>query len=112
LNYLLTSGTDGRCRLWDVRQGKEIFCMGFGPRTCEFSTAVFCAGEKYIASSNSNVKQGDVSMFDAKTGTPVYMKLGLHNLPVHCLEASPVDGTLITGCDDDKARYLSIEEKK
>jgi len=112
LHYLLSSGADGRCRLWDVRQGKEIFCMGFGPRSCEFSTATFCSGEKYIASANSNTKLGDVSMFDTMTGSPIYMKLGMHNLPVHALEASPVDGTLITGCDDDKARYFAVEERK
>ncbi|CAE8605767.1 unnamed protein product, partial [Polarella glacialis] len=111
LRYLLTSGHDGRTRLWDVRMGKEVFCMGFGPRSCEFSSAVFITGERYIATTNSNVKLSDVSLFDAATGSPVFMKLGLHNMPVHALEASPVDRTIMTGCDDEKARFFNIEDK-
>lgn len=109
--YLLSSGSDGRCRLWDVRQGQELFSMGFGPRNCEFSSAVFAAGERYVVSSNSNIRFSDVSLFDAQTGSPVFMKLGMHLMPVQALDASPVDRTLMTGCDDDKARYFSIEER-
>jgi len=111
MRYLLSSGSDGRHRLWDVRQGQEVFCMGFGPRACEFSTAVFAAGERYVASASSNTRAGDVSLFDAQTGSPVFMKLGIHLLPVQALEASPVDKTLMTGCDDDKARFFSIEDR-
>lgn len=106
--YLLSSGQDGRHRLWDVRQGREVFCMGFGPRTCEFSTAVFAANERYVV---SNLRQNDVCLFEAQTGSPVFMKLGWHNVPVRALEASPVDRTFITGCDDDKARYFSLEDR-
>lgn len=29
MSYLLSSGADGRTRLWDLRRGSEIFCMGF-----------------------------------------------------------------------------------
>jgi len=111
LRYLLSSGSDGRHRLWDVRQGREVFCMGFGARSCEFSTAVFVSGERYVASSNSNTKLSDVSLFDAWTGSPVFMKLGMHNMPVYALEASPIDRTLITGCDDHKARYFAVEDR-
>mmetsp|Transcript_64527 Transcript_64527/g.199886 ORF Transcript_64527/g.199886 Transcript_64527/m.199886 type:complete len:88 (-) Transcript_64527:42-305(-) len=85
--------------------------MGFGARSCEFSTAVFVSGERYIASSNSNTRLSDVSLFDASTGSPVFMKLGMHNLPVYALEASPIDRTLITGCDDHKARYFAVEDR-
>lgn len=109
--YLLSSGSDGRCRLWDVRQGRELFSMGFGPRSCDFSTAVFASGERYVVSSNSNIRFSDVSLFDAQTGSPVFMKLSMHLQPVHAIDASPVDRTLMTGCDDDKARYFSIEER-
>jgi len=109
LNYLLSSGADGRCRLWDVRKGEEVFALGFGPRTAEFSTAVFAAGERYVACANSNTRLGDVSLFDSQTGSPVFMKLGMHLMPVHALDASPVDNTLITGCDDDKVRYFQID---
>jgi len=110
MNYLLSSGGDGRHRLWDVRKGREeVLIMGFGPRSCEFGNAVFAANERYVVSANSNTRVGDVSLFDAKTGSPVFMKLGLHAMPVHALDASPIDRTLITGCDDDKARYLSVE---
>lgn len=111
LRYLLSSGADGRHRLWDMRMGKELFCMGFGARTCEFSTAVFAAGERYVASANSNTRLSDVSLFDAQTGSPVFMKLGMHNMPVHALEASPIDRTLLTGCDDHKARFFSVEDR-
>jgi len=111
LRYLLSSGADGRHRLWDVRMGREIFCMGFGTRACDWSRAVFCAGERYVASSTSNTRLSDVSLFDAQTGSPVFMKLGMHTLPVHALEASPIDRTLITGCDDHKARYFSVEDR-
>jgi len=107
--YLLSSGADGRSRLWDMRKGEEVFNMGFGPRSADFSTAVFCAEERYVASANSNTKFGDISLFDAQTGSPVYLKLGMHASPVHALEASPVDRTLMTGCDDEKARYFTIE---
>eukprot|EP00811_Abedinium_folium_P031603 NODE_5159_length_1802_cov_12.317015.p1 GENE.NODE_5159_length_1802_cov_12.317015~~NODE_5159_length_1802_cov_12.317015.p1 ORF type:complete len:435 (+),score=102.85 NODE_5159_length_1802_cov_12.317015:61-1305(+) len=107
--YLLSSGADGRSRLWDLRRGAEIFCMGFGPRTCDFSSAVFAAGERYVASANSNMSLSDVSLFDVQTGSPVFMKLGMHTKAVHALDASPIDKTLITGCDDEKARYFSIE---
>jgi len=112
LRYLLSSGADGRHRLWDMRKGQEIFCMGFGARSCEFSTAVFVSGERYIASSNSNTKLSDVSLFDSSTGSPVFMKLGMHNMPVYALEASPIDGTMITGCDDHKARYFAVEDRR
>lgn len=112
LTYLLSSGADGRHRLWDVRKGKEVFSMGFGARSCEFSTAVFVSGERYIAGSNSNIKMSDVSLFDASTGSPVFMKLGMHTMPVYALEASPIDKTLITGCDDFKARYFSVEDRR
>jgi len=111
LTYLLTSGTDGRSRLWDMRKGEEIFSMGFGPRSADFSTAVFCSGERYIMSSNSNIKYGDVSLFDAQTGSPVYLKLGLHTGPVHALDASPVDRTIMTGCADNTARYITVEDR-
>jgi len=111
LRYLLTSGQDCRIRLWDVRMGREVFCMGFGPRQCEFSSAVFVNGERYIASANSNARLSDVSLYDATTGSPVFMKLGMHAVSVHALEASPVDRTLMTGCDDEKARYFSIEDR-
>jgi len=109
LKYFLSSGTDGRCRLWDARKGQEVFTMGFGPRSCEFSNAVFAAGERYAACANSNTRLGDVSLFDVQTGSPVFMKLGMHLLPVHALDASPVDRTLITGCDDEKVRYFQVE---
>lgn len=109
--YLLSSGADGRNRLWDVRMGQEIFSMGFGPRACDFGVAVFAAGERYVASANSNTRMSDVSLFDAQTGSPVFMKLGMHQLPVHGLEASPVDNTLITGCDDHNARYFAVEDR-
>jgi len=111
LNYLLSSGADGRSRLWDMRKGEEVFSMGFGPRSADFSTAVFCAEERYVATANSNTKFGDVSVFDAQTGSPVYLKLGMHDKPVHALEASPVDRTLMTGCDDEKARYFTVEDR-
>lgn len=111
LRYLLTSGLDGRTRLWDVRMGQEVFCMGFGPRSCDHSSAVFITGERFIASANSNVRLSDVSLFDATTGSPVFMKLGMHSMPVKSIEASPADRTLITGCDDEKARYFSIEDR-
>jgi len=111
LRYLLSSGADGRHRLWDVRMGREVFCMGFGTRTADFSTAVFASGERYIACANSNTRVSDVSLFDAHTGSPVFMKLGMHTLPVHALESSPIDRTLITGCDDHKVRYFSIEDR-
>eukprot|EP00913_Durusdinium_trenchii_P009886 g9279.t1 len=68
LRYLLSSGNDGRHRLWDVRMGKEVFCMGFGPRSADFGTAAFVNGEKYIAAANSNVRLSDVSLFDSTTG--------------------------------------------
>lgn len=109
--YLLTSGHDARSRVWDVRMGKEIFCMGFGPRTSEYSSAVFITGEKYVATANSNARLSDVSIYDSTTGSPVFMKLGMHQVPVHALEASPVDKTMITGCDDDKARFFSLDDK-
>lgn len=109
LRYLLSSGNDGRHRLWDVRMGKEVFCMGFGPRSADFSTATFVNGERYIAAANSNVRLSDVSLFDSTTGSPVFMKMGMHTVPIYALETSPVDRTLITGCDDEKARYFSIE---
>lgn len=109
--YLLTSGHDARTRLWDVRMGKEVFCMGFGPRTSEFSSAVFITGEKYVATANSNSRLSDVSLYDSTTGSPIFMKLGMHQVPVHAIEASPTDKTLITGCDDDKARFFSIDDK-
>ncbi|CAJ1374322.1 unnamed protein product [Effrenium voratum] len=109
--YVLSSGNDGRTRLWDVRMGREVFCMGFGPRSADFSTASFLNGERYIAAANSNVRLSDVSFFDSTTGSPVFMKLGVHNVPVHALETSPVDKTIMTGCDDERARYFSIEER-
>jgi len=111
LTYLLSSGSDGRSRLWDVRKGQEVFNMGFGPRSADFSTAVFCGEERFVASANSNTTFGDVSFFDAQTGSPVYLKLGVHQSPVHALEASPVDRTLMTGCDDDKARFFNVEDR-
>jgi len=111
LRYLLSSGNDGRHRLWDVRMGREVFCMGFGPRSADFGTATFVNGERYIAAANSNVRLSDVSLFDSTTGSPVFMKMGIHTVPIYALETSPVDRTLITGCDDEKARYFSIEDK-
>jgi len=111
LRYLLSSGQDGRTRLWDVRMGREVFCMGFGGRSCEYSKAVFITGERYAACANSNTRLSDVSLYDTSTGSPVFMKLGMHALPVHALEASPVDRTIMTGCDDDKARFFSIEDR-
>ena len=56
----------------------QVLIMGFGPRSCEFGNAVFAANERYVVSANSNTRVGDVSLFDAKTGSPVFMKLGLH----------------------------------
>eukprot|EP00747_Dinoflagellata_sp_TGD_P192039 gnl/TRDRNA2_/TRDRNA2_56292_c0_seq1.p1 gnl/TRDRNA2_/TRDRNA2_56292_c0~~gnl/TRDRNA2_/TRDRNA2_56292_c0_seq1.p1 ORF type:complete len:500 (+),score=99.67 gnl/TRDRNA2_/TRDRNA2_56292_c0_seq1:63-1502(+) len=110
LNYLLSAGTDGRCRLWDMRfAGKEIYTMGFGPRSCDFSTAIFAAGERYVANANSNIAAGDVSMFDAQKGSPVFMKLGMHSAPVHAIDASPVDRTVLTGCDDEKVRFFEVQ---
>lgn len=111
MRYLLSSGLDGRHRIWDVRMGKEIFNMGFGQRHCEFSTAVFGANEKYVVGVNSNYKLSDASLFDAQTGSPVFMKLGLHESPVRALDASPTDRTFMTGCDDAKGRYLSIDDR-
>lgn len=109
LKYLLSSGADGRSRLWDLRGGSEVFNMGFGARNADYSTAVFCGGERYVAAANSNTNSGDVSVYDAQTGTPVYLKLDVHKKGVHALEASPVDRTLMTGCDDNTARYFSVE---
>lgn len=112
--YLLTSGADGRTRLFDVRMGRELFCMGFGPRSCEFSNSVFVCGERFVASANSNVRSSDVSLFDAATGSPMYMKLGMHLLPVHALDSAEggKGGMFMTGCDDDKARYFSVEARE
>jgi len=111
LKYLLSSGLDGRHRIWDVRQGKEVFVIGFGQRQCDFSTAVFAANERYVVGVNSNFKFADASLFDSQSGSPVFMKLGLHNSPVRALDASPTDRTFMTGCDDEKGRYLSIDDR-
>eukprot|EP00929_Paragymnodinium_shiwhaense_P073423 TRINITY_DN37400_c0_g2_i1.p1 TRINITY_DN37400_c0_g2~~TRINITY_DN37400_c0_g2_i1.p1 ORF type:complete len:484 (-),score=94.71 TRINITY_DN37400_c0_g2_i1:78-1529(-) len=112
LRYLLTSGLDGRHRIWDLRKGSEVFTLGFGPRSCEHSTAVFAAGEKYVVAVNSNWQLADTTVFESATGSPVQMKLGLHSSVVHALDASPVDKTVMTGCDDEKCRLFSIEERR
>jgi len=111
LRYLVSSGCDGRSRLWDMRMGTELFSMGFGPAVSEFSTAVLASGERYTASATSNARLSDVALFDALTGSTIFMKLGLHAMPVRALEASPVDNTLISGCDDHNARFFAIEER-
>eukprot|EP00927_Polykrikos_kofoidii_P056603 TRINITY_DN50701_c0_g1_i1.p1 TRINITY_DN50701_c0_g1~~TRINITY_DN50701_c0_g1_i1.p1 ORF type:complete len:593 (+),score=96.80 TRINITY_DN50701_c0_g1_i1:116-1780(+) len=111
LRYLLSSGLDGRHRLWDLRRGQEVITIGFGPRNADYSTAVFAAGEKYVVAVSSNWRLSDAGMFDATTGSPVFTKLGLHQTAVHALDASPVDRTLVTGCDDEKGRFLSVEER-
>lgn len=111
LNHLLSSGADGRHRLWDLRKGKELLTMGLGSRSCDYSAAVLAAGEKYVVAANSNYKLADASLYDAQTGSPVYMKLGLHALAVRALDASPVDKTVMTGCDDEKARFFSLEDR-
>jgi len=108
LNYLLSAGGDGRCRIWDMRTGQELFVIGFGPRSSDFNVAVFACSEKYVVTSNSNTRLGDLSLFDAQTGSPLLMKMGMHLMPVHALDASPVDRTIITGCDDDKVRYFDV----
>jgi len=108
LNYLLSAGGDGRSRVWDMRTGQELFVIGFGPRSSEFNVAVFGCSEKYVVTSNSNTRLGDISVFDAQTGSPLLMKMGMHLMPVHALDASPVESTIFTGCDDDKVRYFDI----
>eukprot|EP00928_Gymnodinium_smaydae_P070085 TRINITY_DN54021_c0_g1_i4.p1 TRINITY_DN54021_c0_g1~~TRINITY_DN54021_c0_g1_i4.p1 ORF type:complete len:533 (-),score=88.35 TRINITY_DN54021_c0_g1_i4:190-1677(-) len=110
LRYLLSSGLDGRHRIWDVRTGAEVFSLGFGPRSCDYSTAVFASGEKYVVGVNSNWQTSDTAVFDAHTGSTVFLKLGLHQNHVRALDSSPVDKTVMTGCDDDKARYISFED--
>lgn len=110
LKYLLSAGVDGRQRLWDVRQGKEIFSMGFGPRSCDFNLAVFAAGERFVVSASSNIKSSDVSVFDAQTGKALHQKLSQHLQPVRALDASPVDKTIMTGCDDMQARYFALND--
>merc|ERR1719327_2579711 len=70
LRYLLSSGLDGRHRIWDMREGEEVFNIGFGPRTADYSSAVFAANERYIVASNSNWRLSDASLFDAQTGSP------------------------------------------
>jgi len=112
LRYLLSSGLDGRHRIWDVRQGTEVFNIGFGPRTCDYSTAVFAANERYVVAVNSNWRLSDASLFDAQTGSPVFMKMGLHMNAVRALDASPADHTVFTGCDDEKGRFLSIGDQR
>mmetsp|Transcript_73942 Transcript_73942/g.175977 ORF Transcript_73942/g.175977 Transcript_73942/m.175977 type:complete len:479 (-) Transcript_73942:48-1484(-) len=113
LNYVLSAGNDGRSRIWDIRRGSEVLCMGLGPRSCDYATSVFAASERYVVSAmvgtGSNNLQSDVSIFDSKTGSPVCSKLGHHQQPVHALDASPSDRSFMTGCDDNKARYFSIE---
>mmetsp|Transcript_50356 Transcript_50356/g.93120 ORF Transcript_50356/g.93120 Transcript_50356/m.93120 type:complete len:475 (+) Transcript_50356:59-1483(+) len=109
LNYLLSAGNDGRTRIWDMRRGGEVLCMGCGPRSCEFATSVFAGGERYVVSANSNSSHSDISIYDASTGSAVCIKLGQHQQPVRALDASPSERTFMTGCDDDKARYFVIE---
>jgi cleavage stimulation factor subunit 1 len=109
--YLLTTGGDHRARLWDVRTGRQLMIYTAQPRSnkCEYMQASFSHNEDYILIASSEFTEADVSLMDARTGSLLVPKLGLHaGGPCRCLASSPSESTFITGGDDFKVRYVDI----
>ncbi len=71
--------------------------------------ASFSHNEDYILIASSEFTEADVSLMDARTGSLLVPKLGLHaGGPCRCLASSPSESTFITGGDDFKVRYVDI----
>ncbi|KAF4663732.1 cleavage stimulation factor, 3' pre-RNA, subunit 1 [Perkinsus olseni] len=108
--YLLTSGGDHRARLWDMRTGKELMVYSGATTStdCSFMTATFAGNEQYIATTSSRIGESDMCLLDSLTGDVLVPAVGGHSSPVRAVAASPVDKTIITGCDDNKVRFFDI----
>lgn len=65
--YLLSSGTDGKARIWDLRKGLQLQLLSLGPISAKCK-AVFLSDDNYVASISADVEQRDIRLHDATSG--------------------------------------------
>jgi WD40 repeat protein len=92
---LATGGRDETIRVWDVKDGKQLFNVG-GLSTCVAALAFSRDGRMLAWSGRGD---GLVSLHDAKTGAPVARLVG-HGELVRGIAFAPDGRALATGGAD------------
>eukprot|EP00921_Rhytidocystis_pertsovi_P010613 GHVQ01017088.1.p1 GENE.GHVQ01017088.1~~GHVQ01017088.1.p1 ORF type:complete len:194 (-),score=3.59 GHVQ01017088.1:1198-1779(-) len=111
--YLLSSGTDGQSRIWDIRRGSQILVIGKGARSKHVAGSVFVCGEQFIAHSELLDRDG-VSMsdglhiFDAFTGKLLTTFEDSHLRTLRKLVAAKSCGGIATAGNDGTCKVLEI----
>ena len=105
--YILSSGADSTCRLWDLRAGRELVCYeGARQKDCLFSAA-FTHTEDYVLSPDEALH--GIVCWDARTGT----RLGsfdTHTAPVRRVVHAPGAPCFVSCSWDRRLAFWCVDD--
>ena len=101
---ILTSGYEGRARIWDARSGRLLRELR-GPDKSALGEAVFSNDGAHIAAAGND---GTVRIWETATGDPIGIAVG-HAYQVTHVAFDPTGMTVVSGSSDGTAKVWSRE---
>jgi WD40 repeat protein len=103
-HLILTSGYEGRARLWDARTFRLVHELR-GPDSSALNEAVFSPDGKHVAAAAND---STVRVWETATGDPIGIAVG-HAYQVTHVAFDPLGKFVISGSADGTAKVWSIE---
>ena len=101
---LLTSGSDNRVCLWDVKSGEKI--KTFGGHTAAVNAVTYSSNDKSFITASADNK---LFMWDSKTGKPKLI-LREHTAEVLCVAFNPINDNIASGSKDNSIKLWDGEK--
>lgn len=112
--YLLTGGQDMISKLWDITTGRQVRTFKMAPTQVSQplehlarSQTTFNFDEEYVVSSD----RLDLVLWSTKSGEMVHRLPG-HNKQVRWVATSPIDQTIMSCSDDQRARFWVSDQQE